>query len=92
MARLTTMELTGSNILRSDAPIVYAAIDEFVGGVGRHVGNLNLVLDLEVFFAIGALSLGYLVGGNAAQVCFDIDELSHAFCRQCWLISLLSGC
>ena len=69
-----------SDILGSDAPVVHAAADELVGGVSRHVRDLDGVVDVVVHLAVGAPSLGDLVGGEAAQVRFDFDERGHAFC------------
>ena len=63
-------------------PIILAAIDELVGSVGRHIGDLNGVIDLVVHFTIGALRPRDLAGWDAAQVRLDFDELSHAFCGQ----------
>lgn len=63
--------------------IIHAAIDELVGSESRHIGDLDGIVNLVVHLAIRALCLGDLIGGDAAQVCFDFDELGHAFCGQC---------
>lgn len=74
------MDARRSNVIGFDVPVVHAAVDELVGSVSRHVGDLNRVVDLVVHLTIGALHLGNLVGGNTTQVGFDFDELGHAFC------------
>lgn len=74
-------ESRASDILRSDVPIVHAAEYELVGGVSGQVGDLDCVVDLVVYLAIRALRPGDLAVGDAAEICFDTDELGHAFCR-----------
>ena len=69
-----------SDVLRHDVPVVDAGVDEFVGGVRGHVGDLDGVVDAVVHFAVGAAGPGDPGGGDAAQVGFDFDEGGHAFC------------
>lgn len=72
-----------SDIFRSDMSVVDAAVDELVGGICGQVRDFDFVVNRVVHLAVGTPCLGNLVGGDAAEVCFDSDELSHALCGRC---------
>lgn len=68
------------DIFGIDVPMVHTSVQEFVGSIGRHASNLDRVVELVVHLTIGTLHLRDLICGDAIQVRFDIDKMSHAIC------------